>query len=115
MSMERTKVLLRPSLRFIATLPTLKLKESVWRNILVWKVELDEPVMIMYGGYPVLHKFWVAAETLRDFTPTGWRYTMKIGIWSSVGSYLFEPVDEDFYLHRKWWNRVVTVGQGDGK
>lgn len=106
MSLDRTTLLLRPSLRFIATLPTLKLKESVWRNIIVWKVELDEPVRIMYGSYPVLDKFWVAAETLKDFTPTGWKYDLKIGIWASVGSYLFAPVNEDFYIHRKWWDWV---------
>lgn len=107
MCIDRTTLPLRPSLRFIATLPTLKLKETVWRNTIEWRVKLDEPVRIMYGGCPILYEFWVVAETLRDFTPTGWKYDMKIGIWKSVGSYLFKPVDEDFYLHRKWWNWVV--------
>ena len=104
MSMERTKVLLRPSLRFIATLPTLKLKEDIWENTVSWKVKLDKPVMILCRGYPVLDTFYVVAETLEDFSPIGWEYDMKIGIYTSVGSFLFEPVDEDFYLHRKWWD-----------
>ena len=113
MSMERLTVLKRPSLRFIATLPTLKLKETVWRNNLVWKVELDEPVRIMYGGYPVLHSFYIVATTLRDFTPTGREYDLRIGIYKKLPidpkNMLIEPVDEDFYIHRKWWNRIVTV------
>ena len=96
--------LLRPSLRFISTLPTLKLKEDIWENTVSWKVKLDEPVMILCRGYPILDKFYIAAKTLKDFTPTGWRYDLKIGIHTSVGSFLFEPVDEDFYLYRKWWD-----------
>lgn len=119
MSMERTKVLLRPSLRFIATLPTLKLKEYIWNSTIVWEVEPDEPVRIMYGGYPVLHRFYIAAETLEDFTPTGRVYELRIGIYKNLPirliNTLIEPVDEDFYIHRKWWNRIVTVGQGVGK
>lgn len=113
MSMERLTVLKRPSLRFISTLPTLKLKEAVWRNTIVWKVRLDEPVRIMYDDYPVLEEFWVAAETLRDFTPIGWEYDLRIGIYKKLPiepfNMIIEPVDEDFYLHRKWWNRIVTV------
>lgn len=106
MSLDRTTLLLRPSLRFIATLPTLKLGEAVWNNTIVWKVRLNEPVRIMYGGNPILYEFWVMAETIGDFTPTGWKYDLKIGIWASVGSYLFAPVNEDFYIHRKWWDWV---------
>lgn len=101
MSIEN--VLLRPSLKFIATLPTLKLRESIWVDTVEWKVSLDKPVMIMCKGYPILDKFYIMAKTLKDFTPTGWRYDMKIGILTSVGSYLFEPADEDFYIHKKWW------------
>lgn len=108
---ERRLKLLRPSLRFIATLPTLKLKEDVWRNTIEWKVELDEPVRIMYGGNPILYEFWVVAETIRDFTPTGRKYDMKIGIYRhpplDFTNVIIEPVDEDFYLHREWWNWVA--------
>ena len=107
MCIDRTTLLLRPSLRFIATLPTLKLKETVWRNNLAWKVELDEPVMIMYGGYPILHQFWVVAGTIRDFTPTGRVYEIRIGIYRRCfADPIIKPVDEDFYLHRKWWKRL---------
>ena len=119
MSIERTNVLLRPSLRFIATLPTLKLKEAICGSTIVWEVEPDEPVRIMYGGYPVLDRFYIAAETLENFTPTGRVYELRIGIYKNrllnFSGLLIEPVGEDFYLHRKWWNRIVTVGQGDGK
>lgn len=113
MSMERLTVLKRPSLRFIATLPTLKLKETVWRNTIVWKVSLREPVRIMCRGYPITNQFWIAAETIEDFTPTGRKYDLKIGIYKKLPidpkNMLIEPVDEDFYIHRKWWNRIVTV------
>ena len=108
MSMERTKVLLRPSLRFIATLPTLKLKEDIWENTVSWKVKLDEPVMILCRGYPVLDTFYVVAETLEDFSPIGWEYDMKISIYRQLPldftNVIIEPTDEDFYLHRKWWD-----------
>lgn len=60
MCIDRTTSLLRPSLRFIATLPTLKLKEAIGGNIIGWKVEMDEPVRMMYGGNPILDGFWVA-------------------------------------------------------
>ena len=113
MCIDRTTLLLRPSLRFIATLPTLKLKEAIWYNTIVWKVKLNEPVMIMYGGYPITDQLWIAAKTIRDFTPTGRKYEMKIGIYRKLPldftNVIIEPVDEDFYLHRKWWNRIVTV------
>ena len=108
MSIDRTTLLLRPSLRFIATLPTLKLRETVWRNTIEWKVELDEPVRIMYGGNPVLDTFYVVAETLEDFTPTGRKYDLKIGIYRYLPfgftNVIIEPTDEDFYLHGKWWD-----------
>lgn len=111
MSMERTTLLLRPSLRFIATLPTLKLKEAVWRNTIEWKVELDEPVRIMYGGNPILYEFWVVAETIRYFTPTGRKYDLRISIYRHLPldftNVIIEPVVEDFYLHRKWWDWLV--------
>lgn len=113
MCIDRTTLLLRPSLRFIATLPTLKLKEAIWRNTIVWKVSLREPVMIMYSGYPITNQFWVVAETIKDFTPTGRKYDMKIGIYRHLPldftNVIIEPVDEDFYIHRKWWKRIVTV------
>ena len=116
MSMERTKVLLRPSLRFIATLPTLKLKEEIRSNIIVWEVEMDEPVMLLCRSYPILHRFLVVSETLEDFTPTGRVYDLRIGIYKNLPNCLIntliEPVDEDFYLNHKWWSRIVTVGQG---
>ena len=111
MCIDRTTSLLRPSLRFIATLPTLKLKEAVWLNTIEWKVELDEPVRIMYGSNPILDEFWVIAETIRDFTPTGRKYGLKIGIYSHLlldfTNVIIEPADEDFYIHRKWWNWVA--------
>lgn len=111
MSIDRTTLLLRPSLRFIATLPTLKLKEAVWHNTIEWKVELDEPVRIMYGSNPILYEFWVIAETIRDFTSTGRKYDLKISIYRHLPldftNVIIEPVDEDFYIHRKWCDWVA--------
>ena len=113
MCIDRTALLLRPSLRFIATLPTLKLKEAIGGNTIGWKVELDEPVRIMYGDNPILYEFWVIAETIRDFTPTGRRYDLRIGIYRKppfdFRNVIIEPTDEDFYIHKKWWSRIVTV------
>lgn len=104
MCIDRTNVLLRPSLRFIATLPTLKLRESIWVDTVEWKVNLDKPVMIMCRGYPILDKFYIGAKTLKNITPTGWRYDLKICLYTSYGGILIEPVDEDFYLRSKWWD-----------
>lgn len=113
MCIDRTASPLRPSLRFIATLPTLKLEEGVWLNTITWKVELDEPVRIMYGCNPILYEFWVVAETIRDFTPTGWEHYLRIGIYRKLPldftNVIIEPSDEDFYLHRKWWNWVAPA------
>lgn len=111
MCIDRTTLLLRPSLRFIATLPTLKLEEAVWRNTIEWRVKLDEPVRIMYGGNPILYEFWVVAETIRYFTPTGRKYDLRISIYRHLPldftNVIIEPVVEDFYLHKKWWDWVV--------
>lgn len=111
MCIDRTTLLLRPSLRFIATLPTLELKEAIGGNTIGWKVELDEPVRIMYGDLLILDEFWVIAETIRDFTPTGWRYDLRIGIYRKppfdFRNVVIDPVDEDFYIHRKWWDWLV--------
>lgn len=110
MSIDRTTLLLRPSLRFIATLPTLKLKEAISGNIIAWRVRLDELIRIMYDDYPILDEFWVAAETIRDFTPTGRKYDLRIGIYRKLPiepiNMIIRPTNEDFYLHRKWWNWV---------
>lgn len=111
MCIDRTALLLRPSLRFIATLPTLKLEEAVWLNTIEWRVKLDEPVRIMYGSNPILYEFWVIAETIKDFTPTGRKYDLKIGIYRHLplnfANVIIEPTDEDFYIHRKWWDWLV--------
>lgn len=107
MSIEN--VLLRPSLRFIATLPTLKLRESIWVDTVEWEVNLGKPVMIMCRGYPILDKFYIGAKTLKNITWTGWRYDLKICLYTSYGEVLIDYVDEDFYLHRKWWNPIATV------
>lgn len=111
MCIDRTTLLLRPSLRFIATLPTLKLEEAVWRNTIEWRVRLDEPVRIMYGDNPILYEFWVVAETIRDFTPTGRKYDLRISIYRHLPldftNVIIEPVVEDFYLHHKWWDWLV--------
>lgn len=115
MCIDRTTLLLRPSLRFIATLPTLKLREAIGGNIIAWEVRLDEPVMIMYGGNPILYEFWVAAETIRDFTSTGRKYDLKISIYRHLPldftNMIIEPVDEDFYIHKKWWDWLVGANK----
>ena len=108
MSIERTNVLLRPSLRFISTLPTIKIKETIVDNCtVVWKVEPPKPVCIMYEDCPVLDTFYIGAITTSSFSvDTGWEYSMKIGIKRDLGTcgFLIGIRDEDFYLNNKWWD-----------
>ena len=110
--MERTNVPLRPSLRFIATLPTLKLKEEVETGyIVIWKVELDKPVDILTDfQFPsstmTLSTFYVGAMTLKRFSQEkGWQYDMKIGIKKDLKTcdFLVDPRGEEWYLKNKWW------------
>lgn len=113
MSMERTTLLLRPSLRFIATLPTLKIKETIMPEgkIVIWKVEPDEPVNI--SGM-VLNTFFIGAVKLERFSQEkGWQYDMKIGIKSDLGhlDFLIDLREEDWYLKNKWWDWLVGVNK----
>lgn len=112
MSIERTAVLLRPSLRFISKLPTIKIKvESVSNHMVTWKVELDKPVNIIMD-FPILKSlmnlttFYVGAMTLESFSEeNGWQYDMKISIKKDMKAcdFMISPRDEEWYLDHKWW------------
>ena len=97
---------LRPSLRFISTLPTIKIKEEVeTTNMVIWKVELDKPVNII-SEYPNLTTFYVGAITLESFSEeNGWQYDMKIAIKKDLKAcdFMISPRDEEWYLKNKWW------------
>lgn len=102
---------LKPSLRFIATLPTLKLREEVeTTNMVIWKVELDKPVNII-TEYPTLkslmnlNTFYIGAMTLESFNENGWHYDMKIGIKKDLKTcnFMIDPRDEEWYINKKWW------------
>ena len=114
---------LRPSLRFISTLPTIKLKETILHeDTVIWKVELDKPVDILYGPVDILYMpvnilywqhylnlstFWVEAIALKRFSKEkGWHYDMKIGIKRYLGDYTFiiGLRDEEWYIKNEWWS-----------
>ena len=100
MSMERTNVLLRPSLRFISTLPTIKMEETILNTgAVMWKIEPPKPVVIMYDDCPVLNIFYIEAITLDSFS-------MKIGIVYNMlaSDFLVPPCEEEWYLKNKWWD-----------
>ena len=101
---------LRPSLRFISKLPTIKIREEVeTTNMVIWKVELDKPVDILVdGSYLNLNIFYIGAMTLKRFSKEKgewWHYDMKIGIKRDLENYAFiiSPRDEEWYLNNKWW------------
>lgn len=94
---------LRPSLKFISILPTIKIKEEVeTTHMVIWKVELDKPVNIMSDHPTVksltnLTTFYVEAVTLKS--------EKRIDIKMNIGSctYFITPRDEEWYLNNKWW------------
>lgn len=96
---------LRPSLKFISKLPTIKIKEEVeTTNMVIWKVEPDKPVNI--SGM-VLNTFYIGAVTLEKFSQEkGWQYDMEIGIKRDLEH--LDPLigfrEEDWYLKNKWWH-----------
>ena len=102
--------LLKPSLRFISKLPTIKIKEvSVAPyKIVVYEVELDKPVNIMTGYQTIrdLNTFYIEAITLERFSQeNGWQYDMKICITKNKGDVrcIIDPREEEWYLKNEWW------------
>lgn len=103
---------LRPSLKFISKLPTIKIKEEVeTTNMVIWKVELDKPVNIMddyltFNSVIDLNTFYIEAITLEKFSQEkGWQYDMEIGIKRDLEH--LDPLigfrEEDWYLKNTWW------------
>lgn len=102
---------LKPSLKFISKLPTIKIKEEVeTTNMVIWKVELDKPVNII-TEYPVfksmnLSTFYIEAITLEYLSKEKERqFDMKISITRGKGNVecLIDPRDEGWYLKNTWW------------
>lgn len=100
-----SKILKRPGLRFILSLPTICLQESTYKNSVLWKVELPKPVVILYADYPVLNTFWVEIITESSWD-NGWKREMKIGIkkTKSARVFIIDFHEEDFYTKIKWWD-----------
>lgn len=103
---------LKPSLKFISKLPTLKIKEVVeTTNMVIWEVELNEPVEILadYSTFnsTSLNTFYVEAITLEKFSQgKGWYSEMEIGITTKGKDYvkrLIYPKVEEWYLKNTWW------------
>lgn len=101
---------LKPSLRFISILPTIKIKEVslVPYKEVVWKVELDKPVNIITGYQTIMNlsTFYIEAITLERFSrENGWHYDLRIGITGVKGDvrHIIDPREEDWYLKNKWW------------
>ena len=99
------KILKRPGLGFISSLPTIHVQESTYKNSILWKVELSKPVVILYGDYPVLNTFWVDIRTESRWD-NGWKREMKISIKKTklARVFLIDPREEEWYLKIKWWN-----------
>ena len=99
--------LLRPSLQFISKLPTIKIKETIYKETVVWEVSPPKPVTILCETDCVtLNKFCIECITLRSLSrETGWRYSLKIGISEDEMSrdYIITPWDEEYYLNSRWW------------
>lgn len=93
----------RPRLCFIATLPTLGLPETKYKDRLLWKVDLPKPVVILYDNYPVLNTFWIEIMQSGPWNNYG---GLEIGIKKTKmgNTYIIPPHNEDFYLKVKWWN-----------
>lgn len=98
------RILKRPGIRFIASLPTVMVNETTYKNTVIWKVEPPRPVDILYSNHPVVNHFWVEIITESRWDK-GWHYIMSIGIKSkkSARSYIIPPQDEGFYTKTKWW------------
>ena len=99
-----SKILKRPGLRFISSLPTICLQESTYKNSVFWKVELPKPVVILYADYPVLNKFWVEIRT--EIRWDNGEREMKICIkkTKSARVFIIDLREEDFYTKVKWWD-----------
>ena len=106
---------LKPSLRFIATLPTMKIKEEVeTTNLVIWKVELDKPVNIITGYQTIrdLNTFYVESMTRERFSQDkGWQFDLMVGITKGKGDVrcLIEPRKEEWYLKNLWWEWATTT------
>ena len=100
--------LLKPSLRFISILPTIKIKEViVTPKMVIWEVELDKPVNIITGYKTIrnLNTFCIEATTLKVLKESGWQYSLNICITRSkdVVRCIIDPHEEDWYLKNTWW------------
>lgn len=103
---------LKPSLKFISKLPTIKIKEEVETpNMVIWKVELDKPVNILPGYATIkslmkLNTFFIEAITRERFSQEkGWQSDIMIGITLGKGDVecLIDPREEEWYLKNEWW------------
>lgn len=101
---------LKPSLKFISILPTIKIKEVlVAPKTVIWEVELDKPVNIItdYQTIMNLNTFYIEAITLEIRSQeNGWHY--GLGICITTGKIdaisMIDLHEEDWYLKNKWWD-----------
>ena len=100
---------LKPSLRFISKLPTIKIKEVIVNpKTVIWEVELDKPVDIINGYQTIrnLNTFYIEAITLERFNQeNGWHYDLEICITKNKADVrcLIYLQEEDWYLKNEWW------------
>ena len=101
---------LKPSLRFISKLPTIKIKETVYKKTVTWEVNPPKPVNILYGTYcAAFTKLCIECITLCSFSrETGWHYSLKIGITKDEKGwdYIIYPCEEEWYIKNIWWKWV---------
>lgn len=100
---------LKPSLRFISILPTIKIKEVIVApKTVIWEVKLDKPVNIItdYQTIRGLNTFYIEAITLEIRSQgNGWHYGLDICITKNKGDVrcLIDLHEEEWYLKNTWW------------
>lgn len=103
---------LKPSLRFISILPTIKINEViVTPKMVIWEVKPDKPVNIItdYQTIRDLNTFYIEAITLKTLKESEWQYSLKICITRNMGDVrcIIDPQEEDWYIKNTWW-QVAT-------
>ena len=100
--------LLKPSLRFISKLPTIKIKEVIVApKMVIWEVKLDKPVNIITGYQTIrdLNTFYIEAITLETLKESERQYSLEICITKNKGDVrcIIDLHEEDWYLKNTWW------------
>lgn len=90
---------IRPNLKFIATLPTLKIQEEIaYKNTITWKIKLEKQINILHAACPALDTFYVQAVNVNSNVTISIKKNKRDRTW-----FIIEPHEEDWYVKNKWW------------